>query len=55
MTCYPRNDVDFEWQAWKAEANVEKHDIGFEEASTVFADPLAAHLRRPGPLGRRVS
>ena len=41
MTCYPRNDVDFEWQAWKAEANVEKHDIGFEEASTVFADPLA--------------
>ena len=41
MTCYPRNDVDFEWQAWKAEANVEKHGIGFEEASTVFADPLA--------------
>ncbi len=33
--------VDFEWQASKAEANFRKHGVGFEEAFTVFADPLA--------------
>jgi uncharacterized DUF497 family protein len=33
--------VDFEWQASKAEANFRKHGVGFEEALTAFADPLA--------------
>ena len=33
--------MDFEWQASKAEANIKKHGVGFEEAFTVFADPLA--------------
>ena len=33
--------MDFEWQLSKAEANVEKHGVGFEEATMVFADPLA--------------
>ena len=33
--------VGFEWQASKAEANFGKHGVGFEEALTVFADPLA--------------
>ena len=30
---------DFEWDDAKAEANVAKHGISFEEASMVFADP----------------
>jgi uncharacterized DUF497 family protein len=31
----------FEWDPNKAEANLGKHEILFEEAMTVFADPLA--------------
>ena len=31
----------FEWDLNKAEANLAKHDVSFEEALTVFADPLA--------------
>jgi uncharacterized DUF497 family protein len=31
----------FEWNVKKAEANFSKHDVSFEEAVTVFADPLA--------------
>ena len=31
----------FEWDPEKAEANLAKHDVSFEEAVTVFADPLA--------------
>jgi uncharacterized protein len=31
----------FEWDPNKAEANLAKHEISFEEAMTVFADPLA--------------
>lgn len=30
----------FEWDPKKAEANLAKHDVSFEEALTVFADPL---------------
>ncbi len=33
--------LEFEWDATKAEANIKKHGVGFEEALTVFADPLA--------------
>lgn len=32
---------DFEWDARKALANQEKHSVTFEEASTVFFDPMA--------------
>jgi uncharacterized protein len=32
---------DFEWDDAKAEANVRKHGVSFEEAATVFADPSA--------------
>lgn len=32
----------FFWDSQKASANFEKHQVSFEEASTVFADPLAA-------------
>ena len=31
----------FEWDPAKAAANVEKHGVSFEEAVTVFQDPLA--------------
>ena len=31
----------FEWDPRKAETNQTKHDVSFEEAVTVFADPLA--------------
>jgi uncharacterized DUF497 family protein len=31
----------FEWDPKKAETNRVKHDVSFEDAVTVFADPLA--------------
>ena len=31
----------YDWHAGKAAANERKHNLGFREASTVFADPLA--------------
>ena len=33
--------VEFEWDAVKAETNVKKHGVAFDEALAVFADPLA--------------
>ena len=32
---------DFEWDAAKALANVQKHGVTFDQAATVFLDPLA--------------
>jgi uncharacterized protein len=32
----------FEWDSAKAAANLRKHGVSFEEASSVFYDPLAA-------------
>jgi uncharacterized DUF497 family protein len=34
-------DLQFEWDDAKAKANVKKHGVAFDEALTVFADPLA--------------
>ena len=31
----------FEWDGKKAESNNQKHGVSFEEALTVFSDPLA--------------
>jgi uncharacterized DUF497 family protein len=31
----------FEWDAAKAKGNKEKHGVSFDEATTVFGDPLA--------------
>ena len=31
----------FEWDVRKAGANLRKHQVGFEEAASVFGDPLA--------------
>lgn len=38
----------FDWDDEKAKANVEKHGVTFEEASTVFGDPLAITYADPG-------
>jgi uncharacterized DUF497 family protein len=32
---------NFEWDPVKAQQNQRKHKVGFEQASTVFLDPLA--------------
>jgi uncharacterized DUF497 family protein len=37
----------FQWGAAKAESNREKHGVAFEEAVTVFYDPLAATFVDP--------
>ena len=37
----------FEWDGEKAESNARKHGVAFEEASTVFGDPLG--LLMPDP------
>jgi uncharacterized protein len=33
--------MEFEWDKRKAAANFKKHKVTFDEASTVFSDPLA--------------
>lgn len=41
MTIFYRlQGVDFEWDFNKAQSNVEKHGVTFEEASEVFFDPF---------------
>lgn len=35
------------WDPWKAASNLRKHDVSFEEASTVFADSLASTAADP--------
>lgn len=37
----------FEWDPVKAEANVRKHRVTFDEASTVFGDPLNLLMEDP--------
>jgi uncharacterized DUF497 family protein len=39
--------VKFEWDSKKASANLAKHGVSFEDASTVFGDPLAGTIRDP--------
>jgi hypothetical protein len=36
-----------EWDHKKADSNTRKHGVTFDEASTVFGDPLALLLRDP--------
>jgi len=36
--------LDFEWDPNKAEKNLKKHHVSFEEASSVFDDPLSANI-----------
>ena len=34
-------DLRFEWDETKAKTNLSKHGVSFQEAQTVFLDPLA--------------
>jgi hypothetical protein len=37
----------FEWDSKKAQSNKRKHGITFEEASTIFGDPLSITIPDP--------
>jgi len=37
---YRFQDIEFEWDSGKAQINVTKHDITFEEATEAFFDPF---------------
>ena len=39
--------MEFEWNDAKAESNLRKHRVSFDEAATAFADPLAAIFPDP--------
>lgn len=39
--------MEFEWDAKKAAENVRKHDVTFQEAATIFCDPLAITFDDP--------
>ena len=39
--------MQFEWDAEKAGRNLAKHGVSFDEASTVFGDPLAGTIPDP--------
>lgn len=43
--------MNFEWDSNKAAANLEKHGVSFEEASTAFGDPLSLTVDDPGHSG----
>ena len=39
--------LTFEWDPQKARSNFAKHSVGFEEASTIFADPPSFTISDP--------
>ncbi len=39
--------MEFEWDPKKATANIQKHNVTFQEAATVFGDPLAVTFYDP--------
>ena len=39
--------LEFEWDLRKAAANLAKHGVSFEEAATVFGDPLGRIVTDP--------
>jgi len=42
-----RLHMRFEWDPKKAAANLKKHGVAFQEAATVFGDPLAITFQDP--------
>jgi uncharacterized DUF497 family protein len=48
MLCY-NNAVRFTWDNKKAAANLRKHGVSFEEASTCFEDESACFFRNEAP------
>jgi len=45
--------VIYEWDPKKAKANQRKHRVSFEEAATVFLDPLAVTYPDPDHSGEK--
>jgi uncharacterized DUF497 family protein len=43
--------LTFEWNVDKARANLRKHGVSFEEAATVFGDPLSITVPDPDHSG----
>jgi uncharacterized protein len=39
--------LTFDWDVRKARSNLAKHGVGFEEASTIFGDPLSLTIPDP--------
>lgn len=39
--------MKFEWDPSKAEKNQRRHDVSFDEAASVFAEPLSSTLPDP--------
>ena len=39
--------MEFEWDSKKATENIQKHGVAFQEAATVFGDPLAITFDDP--------
>ena len=39
--------MEFEWDPRKADSNKQKHGVTFQEAATVFGDPLAITFADP--------
>jgi len=39
--------MEFEWDRRKAAANSRKHGVSFEEAASIFGDPLAVTFQDP--------
>lgn len=39
--------INFEWDDLKAESNLRKHGVSFEEAATAFGDPLSITVADP--------
>lgn len=39
--------LGFEWDPAKASANLQKHGVSFDEACTVFSDPLSRTIDDP--------
>ena len=37
-------NYNFEWDPIKAKSNLDKHSVNFEEATTVFKDPMALSI-----------
>jgi hypothetical protein len=39
--------LNFEWDGNKAASNLKKHGVSFEEATTVFSDPVSSTISDP--------
>jgi uncharacterized DUF497 family protein len=40
-------EYNFEWDTRKADANLKKHGVSFDEAVTAFGDPLSMNMWDP--------